>query len=72
MKMPALITKKNPVIASNIATIPMAQRSDLTARGDTQSKGFRGRPNFESAMMISCNTLCGWSAVQSWPDKGNL
>ncbi len=31
---------------------PIAQRSDLTARGDTQSKGFRSTPNFESGMMF--------------------
>jgi hypothetical protein len=37
---------------------PLAQRRDLTARGDTQSKEFRTMPDFAGAMMISCNTSC--------------
>jgi hypothetical protein len=67
MKMPALMTQKNAVIASNIATIPMAQPSDLTARVDTQSKEFRRNPKFDTAVMISCNTPCRWSARSSHP-----
>jgi hypothetical protein len=46
---------------------PIAQRSDLTARSDTQSKEFRRNPNFESAVTISCNTPCRWSASSSHP-----
>jgi hypothetical protein len=38
---------------------PVTQRPDLTARGDTQSKGFLGNPNFQSGVMISSNTLKG-------------
>jgi hypothetical protein len=61
MKMPALMTQKNEVIASNISNDPIAQRPDLTALSNTQSKGFRRKPNFERAMMISCNTSCSVS-----------
>ena len=38
---------------------PVTQRPDLTARGHTQSKGFRKDPNFQNGMMISGNTLKG-------------
>jgi hypothetical protein len=44
--MPALMTPKNAVTASNMITDPNAQRADLTARGDAQSKRFRSRSNF--------------------------
>jgi hypothetical protein len=53
MKMPALMTQKNAVTASNMATIlKKAQRSDQRARGDAQSKGFRAIPNFRTEVMI--------------------
>jgi hypothetical protein len=44
--MPALMTPKNAVTASNMTTDPNAQRPDLTARGHAQSKGFRWGSNF--------------------------
>jgi hypothetical protein len=44
--MPALMTPKNAVTASNMTNDPNAQRPDLTARGDAQSKGFRPGSNF--------------------------
>jgi hypothetical protein len=46
MKMPTLMTPKNAVSASNMATDPGAQLPDLTARGVAQSKGFRWGSNF--------------------------
>jgi hypothetical protein len=39
MKMPALMMPKNAVTASNMASILKAQRLDLTACSDAQSKG---------------------------------
>jgi hypothetical protein len=56
MKMPALMTPKIAVNASNMAMNPATQQPDLKAYGGTQSKGFRSKPNFGRAMMISCNT----------------
>jgi hypothetical protein len=44
--MPALMTPKNAVTASNMTTDPNAQRPDLTARGPAQSKGFRWGSSF--------------------------
>jgi hypothetical protein len=35
---------------------PCTQRPQLTACDATQSKQFRGQANFESGLMISCNT----------------
>jgi hypothetical protein len=35
---------------------PNTQRIDLTAQLATQSKEFRGKSNFESGMMILCNS----------------
>src|ERR1700677_4171553 len=69
MKMPTLMTPKNAVSASNMATDPVAPQPDLTARGVTQSKGFRWGSNFANAMMISGNTLCRICAAsenKSW------
>jgi hypothetical protein len=40
------MTPNNAVSASNMPTDPDAQRLDLTARGDAQSKGFRCEANF--------------------------
>ena len=50
------MTPNNAVTASNMTTDPDAQRRDLTARGDAQSKRFRRARIFARAMMILSNT----------------
>jgi hypothetical protein len=55
MKMPALMMPKNAVTASNMASILKAQRLDLTACSDAQSKEFRAAPNFANRLMFCCN-----------------
>lgn len=52
MNMPALMMPKNAVTASNMATILKAQRMDLTACGDTQSKQFLSILNFANGLMF--------------------
>jgi hypothetical protein len=50
------MTPKSAVTVSNMATILRPSANDLTAEVVTQSKEFREKLNFESLMMILCNT----------------
>jgi hypothetical protein len=43
---------KNAVTASNMTTILIAQRVDLTACNDAQSKEFRSTPKFTKRLMF--------------------
>jgi hypothetical protein len=69
MKMPALMTNKNAVIASNMATILGPAVGPNWMRPYTV-KGFRKTFKFESAMMILCNTF--GAAVGSPLRKANV
>jgi hypothetical protein len=42
---------------------PISQPSELTARGNTQSKELLSMPNFEASVMPGCNTLCSMEHV---------
>ncbi|MDE2331780.1 MAG: hypothetical protein KGK16_13495, partial [Bradyrhizobium sp.] len=56
-KIPALITPKNAVTASNMMTILRPQQSNQTPCQPAQSKGFGVQLKFQNWMMISCNRL---------------
>src|ERR1035438_10375398 len=57
MNIPALMTPNSAVTASNMAKSLGPSGHDLTARLPTQSKEFGEKPDFESGLMILCNTL---------------
>ncbi|MGA7999499.1 MAG: hypothetical protein WCA28_31930 [Bradyrhizobium sp.] len=64
------MTPKSAVTASNMATILRPSVNDLTVQIATQSKEFREELNFESLMMILCNSLRHMGAIQDWQNRG--
>lgn len=64
------MTPKSAVTASNMATILRPSVNDLTVQIATQSKEFREELNFESLMMILCNSLRHMGAIQHWQNRG--